>query len=402
MNFGWTEEEQMWRRSVRDFAQRKIAPRSREIDSQGHIPEDLIKGMAEMGLLAPTVSEEYGGQGMSITMATIAAEELGRADISLALPVMYLVQASWGYIFDRYASLELKREILPGVTAGTAFLGIATTEPGGGSDIEGATRCNAARTADGWLLNGEKMYISGIKEELAMGGVHMTLVRTDPAAGHRTFTFFAVPLKDNPNITTTLVEDWGRQGISTGGFNMENLPLPDKHRIGELNRGFYYAMEGFTLARILIGATCVGAAETGLQMGVDYIKQRKAFGKPLATFQGISFPAAERYTDIETARLLTYKAAWMADELYANRSFKHKEVALYAAMAKLRAPVMAFETLNEVANWLGAMGYTKEYPIEMGIRGVRSYSIGAEGAMNIMRIIIARELIGAEYTSLRR
>jgi acyl-CoA dehydrogenase len=402
MNFGWTEEEQMWRRSVRDFAQRKIAPRSREIDSQGHIPEDLIKGMAEMGLLAPTVSEEYGGQGMSITMATIAAEELGRADISLALPVMYLVQASWGYIFDRYASLELKREILPGVTAGTAFLGIATTEPGGGSDIEGATRCNAARTADGWLLNGEKMYISGIKEELAMGGVHMTLVRTDPAAEHRAFTFFAVPLKDNPNITTTLVEDWGRQGISTGGFNMENLPLPDKHRIGELNRGFYYAMEGFTLARILIGATCVGAAETGLQMGVDYIKQRKAFGKPLATFQGISFPAAERYTDIETARLLTYKAAWMADELYANRSFKHKEVALYAAMAKLRAPVMAFETLNEVANWLGAMGYTKEYPIEMGIRGVRSYSIGAEGAMNIMRIIIARELIGAEYTSLRR
>jgi acyl-CoA dehydrogenase len=402
MNFGWTEEEQMWRRSVRDFAQRKIAPRSREIDSQGHIPEDLIKGMAEMGLLAPTVSEEYGGQGMSITMATIAAEELGRADISLALPVMYLVQASWGYIFDRYALPELKREILPGVTAGTAFLGIATTEPGGGSDIEGATRCNAARTADGWLLNGEKMYISGIKEELAMGGVHMTLVRTDPAAEHRAFTFFAVPLKDNPNITTTLVEDWGRQGISTGGFNMENLPLPDKHRIGELNRGFYYAMEGFTLARILIGATCVGAAETGLQMGVDYIKQRKAFGKPLATFQGISFPAAERYTDIETARLLTYKAAWMADELYANRSFKHKEVALYAAMAKLRAPVMAFETLNEVANWLGAMGYTKEYPIEMGIRGVRSYSIGAEGAMNIMRIIIARELIGAEYTSLRR
>ncbi len=399
MHFGWTEEQQMWRRAVRDFAQKKIAPRSREIDSTGHIPAELIKGMADMGLLAPTVSEEYGGQGMNITMATIAAEELGRADISLALPVMYLVQASWGYVFDRYASPQLKQELLPAVTAGKAFLGIATTEPGGGSDIEGATRCRAEQTADGWVLNGEKMYISGIKEELAMGGAHMTLVRTDPRGAHRGFTFFAVPLKDNPHVTTTLVEDWGRQGISTGGFNMENLPLPDKNRVGEVNRGFYYAMEGFTLARILIGATCVGAAEAGLQMGVDYIKQRKAFGKPLATFQGISFPAAERYTDIETARLLTYKAAWMADELYANGTFKHKEVALYGAMAKLRAPVMAFETLNEVANWLGAMGYTKEYPIEMGIRGVRSYSIGAEGAMNIMRMIIARELIGAEYTS---
>jgi acyl-CoA dehydrogenase len=401
MHFGWTDEQQMWRRAVREFAQEKIAPRSREIDSGAQIPPDIIKGMAQMGLLAPTVSEQYGGQGMDITMAAIAAEELGRAEISLALPVLYLVQASWGYILDRYASVSLKQEILPRVTAGKAFLGIATTEPGGGSDIEGATRCKAERTADGWLLNGEKMYISGIKEELALGGCHMTLVRTDPQAGHRGFTFFAVPLKDNPHVTTTLVEDWGRQGISTGGFHMENLPLPDVNRIGEVNRGFYYAMEGFTLARILIGATCVGAAETALQMGVDYIRQRKAFGKPLATYQGISFPAAERFTDIESARLLTYKAAWMADELYARNGFKHKEVALVAAMAKLRAPVMAFETFNEVANWLGAMGYTKEYPIEMGIRGVRSYSIGAEGAMNIMRIIIARELIGAEYTGLR-
>ena len=399
MHFGWTEEQKMWRRAVRDFAQKKILPRSREIDETGQIPAELIKSMAEMGLLAPTVSEEYGGQGMDITMAAIAAEELGRAEISLALPALYLVEASWGYVFDRYASPELKKDILPRVTAGKGFLGIATTEPGGGSDIEGATRCKAVRVPDGWMLDGEKMYISGIREELAMGGIHMTLVRTDPGAHHRGFSFFAVPLKDNPQVTTTLMEDWGRQGISTGGFNMENLVLPEKHLIGEVNRGFYYAMEGFTLARILIGATCVGAAEAGLQMGVEYIKQRKAFGKPLATFQGISFPAAERFTDIETASLLTYKAAWMADELYASGAFKHKEVALYAAMAKLRAPVMAFETLNEVANWLGAMGYTKEYPIEMGIRGVRSYSIGAEGAMNIMRMIIARELIGGEYTS---
>src|SRR5512136_896119 len=200
MEFGWTEEQQMWRRAVREFAQKKIAPRAREIDNSGRIPPDLIKGMAEMGLLAPTVAEEYGGQGMSVTLATIAAEELGRADISLALPVMYLVQASWGLVFDRNASPELKKELLPEVTVGQAFLGIATTEPGGGSDIEGATRCKAERTADGWLLNGEKMYISGIKEELAMGGMHMTLVRTNPAARHRGFTFFAVPLKENPHV----------------------------------------------------------------------------------------------------------------------------------------------------------------------------------------------------------
>jgi acyl-CoA dehydrogenase len=402
MDFGWSQEETMWRKAVHDFAQKKIAPRVREIDEQG-IPQDILDGMTEMGLWAPTVSEKYGGSGLNVTMATIAAEELGRADISLALPVMYLVQASWGHVFERYASEELKAEILPAVTSGKLFLGIASTEAGGGSDIEGVTRCTGSKQADGnWKLNGEKLYISGVKESLVMGSAYMTLVRTDPTAAHRGFTFFSVNLKDNPAVSTTLIHNWGRTGISTGGFTMEDMPLADCYRIGEEGKGFYYAMEGYTYARALIGATCCGAAETALHMGVDYIKQRKSFGKPLAAYQGINFPAAERYVDIESARLLTYKAAWMADQHYGGKSkFKQKDLALWGAMAKLRAPIMAFETFNEVANWLGAMGYSKEYPIEMGIRGVRSYSIGAEGGMNIMRMIIARELIGNEYTNPR-
>ena len=403
MEFGWTEEQRMWRKAVHDFAQKKIAPRVREIDDTSNIPQDIIKAMADMGLWAPTVSEKYGGSGLDVTMATIAAEELGRADISLALPVMYLVQASWGYIFERYASEALKAELLPQVTAGKQFLGIASTEAGGGSDIEGVTRCTGARQPDGsWILNGEKLYISGIKESERMGGAYMTLVRSDPKAGHKGFTFFAVNIKDNPKVSTTLIHNWGRTGISTGGFTMDDMPLSDHYRIGEEGKGFYYAMEGYTYARALIGATCCGAAETALDMGVEYIRQRKSFGKPLAAYQGINFPAAERYTDIEAARLLTYKAAWMADQMYEKGQVKPKDVALWGAMSKLRAPIMAFETFNEVANWLGAMGYSKEYPIEMGIRGVRSYSIGAEGGMNIMRMIIARELIGNEYTNPRQ
>lgn len=402
MDFGWSQEETMWRKAVHDFAQKKIAPRVREIDEQG-IPQDILDGMTEMGLWAPTVSEQYGGSGLNVTMATIAAEELGRADISLALPVMYLVQASWGHVFERYASAELKAEILPLVTGGKLFLGIASTEPGGGSDIEGVTRCTGTKQPDGsWKLNGEKMYISGIKESLVMGSAYMTLVRTDPTAAHRGFTFFAVNLKDNPQVSTTLIHNWGRTGISTGGFSMEDMPLSDHYRIGEEGKGFYMAMEGYTYARALIGATCCGAAETALRMGVDYIKQRKSFGKPLAAYQGINFPAAERLVDIESARLLTYKAAWMADQHYSGKSkLKQKDLALWGAMSKLRAPIMAFATFNEVADWLGAMGYSKEYPIELGIRGVRSYSIGAEGGMNIMRMIIARELIGNEYTNPR-
>ncbi len=402
MDFGWTEEQKMWRQTVRDFAQREIKPIVREMDTKGEIPDHIIKGMAELGLLAVTVSEEYGGSEADWTMACIAAEELARADISIAIPVLYLVEAGWGFVFDRYGTEEAKGEILPKVTKGEAFLGIATTEPGGGSDLLGAIKTRARREGNGWVLNGEKMYISGVAESLKWGGIHLTLARTDPEAGHKGFSFFAVPLKDTPGITPTLLEDMGRNGISTGGFAMEDVRLPERYLVGEEGKGFYYAMEGFSAARLLIGATCIGAAEAGLEMGIEYIKERKAFGRPIASYEGIQFPLVEHYTDIEATRLLVYRAAWMMDRMYQAGEFTPFEVAKATAMAKLRAPIQAFDTLNEVSNWLGALAYTKEHPIEMGVRGVRSYSIGAEGAQNIMRLIIARELLGKEFLPYRR
>ncbi|MCK4451874.1 MAG: acyl-CoA dehydrogenase family protein, partial [Anaerolineae bacterium] len=239
MDFGWTEEQRLWRRAVRDFAQSEIAPRVREIDTTEHIPDDIIKGMAEMGLLAPLVGEEYGGAGIDWTLATIAAEELGRADISLAVPVLYLVEAAWGFIFYQYGSPELKEEYLPKVTRGEAFLGIATTEPAGGSDILGGCRTRAVQDNDEWVFNGEKVFISGVRESLDWGGLHLMLARTDPdpAAAHKAFTFFAVPLKGTEGISPTFFEDMGRMGISTGGFALEDVRLPAHHQVGEFNRG---------------------------------------------------------------------------------------------------------------------------------------------------------------------
>jgi len=403
MDFSWTDEQRMWRRSVRDFAQHEIAPRVREIDTTERIPPEIIQGMAEMGLLAPLADEAYGGAGADWTMAAIAAEELGRADISLAVPVLYLVEAAWGFIFDRYGSQALKTAYLPRVTQGQAFLGIAATEPGGGSDILGACRTKAVADGDTWVLNGEKTYISGVRESLEMGGLHLTLARTDPdpAAEHRAFTFFAVPLQGTAGISPTFFEDMGRMGISTGGFAMAGVRLPAQHQVGELNRGFYHAMEGFSAARMLIGATCVGASQAVLEMGMAHIKQREAFGRPLAAFEGIQFPLADLYADLEGARLMAYKAAWTMDQMYQQRAATHHDVALAAAMAKLRGPLIGFEVMNEVANWFGAMAYTKECPVEMGIRGIRSYSIGAEGTVNVMRMIIARELLGAKFLPTR-
>ena len=397
MDFSWTDEQKIWRKTVRDFAQKKIKPRVREIDINKKIPEEIIKEMGKLGLLAPTASQEYGGAGVDWTMASIAAEELGRADISLAVPVLYLVEAAWGFILSQYGTDDIKNEYLSKVTSGEAFCGIAVTEPEGGSDILGAAKTNAMKNGKNWLLNGEKIFISGITESSNWGGIHLTLGRTGPSKAHKGFSFFAVPLKDNPNVETTLFEDMGRMGISTGGFTMNNVELPNYHLIGEIDRGFYYAMEGFSAARILIGATCVGASEAALELGIDHIKIRKVFGRPLGSFEGIQFPLAEHYCNIDAVKLQTYRAAWNLDKMYKENKCTHHDVAIAAAISKLRASIYAFGVMNEVADWLGALGYTKEYPIEMGIRGVRSYSIGAEGTMNIMRIIISRELLGKKF-----
>jgi len=278
-------------------------------------------------------------------------------------------------------------------------VGIATTEPSGGSDILGACRTRAVQDDGAWVFNGERMYISGVRESLEWGGVHLMLARTDPdsESGHRAFTFFAVPLQEMEGISPTFLEDMGRMGISTGGFALRDVRLPAHHQVGELNQGFYHAMEGFSAARALISAACLGAARAVMDMGMDYIKLREAFGRPVASFEGIQFPLADAYTDLEGNRLITYQAAWTMDQMYGQQAATHHDIALAAAMAKLRAPLIGFDVMNEVANWFGAMAYTKECAIEMGIRGIRSYAIGAVGTSNIMRIIIARELLGEEF-----
>jgi acyl-CoA dehydrogenase len=178
---------------------------------------------------------------------------------------------------------------------------------------------------------------------------------------------------------------------------MGEVRLPTQSQVGELNQGFYHAMEGFSAVRTLIGAACVGAAQAVMDMGMDYVRLREAFGRPLASFEGIQFPLADSHTALESTRLLIYKAAWTMDQKGRHGAATDHDIALAAAMAKLRAPLVGSDIMDEVADWFGAMAYTKECPIEMGMRGIRSYAIGAVGTTNIMRIIIARELLGEEF-----
>jgi acyl-CoA dehydrogenase len=408
MDFEETDEQKMFREAIREFAQRYVAPAWRDYDRNHEIPRDLIKKMADQMLWAPTVSEEYGGAKLSWVMACIAAEELARADLSIALPVMYLVEASWAFIFDRYGTPEAKAEILPKVTSGDLFFGIATTEPTGGSDLVNSTKTTIKPKGDGYVINGEKVYISGVNESEKYGGVYLTLGKTDPKGDHKAFDTFILPLNLgdglNPGITTTLFEDMGRMGVSCGGFNIENVEIPKHYLIGEHGRGFYQSMEGFSMARVLIAATCLGAAEGCFKIGTEYVKQRKQFGRPLAAFEGIQFEIVDSWMALQADKHLTYHAAWIMDEVYGkgNKNYSKLDIAKYTAAAKYKAPHDALDIITRAMTHHGAFGYSKECPLEASYRGVRSYTVGAEGGSHIQKVVIARELLGPDYLPYRQ
>ncbi|MCZ7392544.1 MAG: acyl-CoA dehydrogenase family protein [Candidatus Methanoperedens sp.] len=393
MDFALTEEQELFRKSAREFCEKKLAPRASQIDEGKEIPPEVLKDMAAFGLLGITVSEKYGGKGADFTTAAIAAQEIARADISMATAVYYLVEAGWGFLLDKYGREEAKDEILHDVTKGKTFLGIASTEASGGSDI--ASISTSLENKDGrFIVNGAKTYISGVREAARYGGGYVTVVKTDPKLGHRGLSLCYLPVKDTPGVATGTIKQMGREGMSNGTIVIKNAEIPAHYLIGEWNKGFYYAMEGFNCARTLVSAACIGAAEKALESGIEYIKERQVFGSPLARFEGIQFQLAEDYLKLESARLLVYKAAWMLDENRFSRGEMNKAV----AAAKLIAPTAAFDIIRDVMIWHGAYGYTKGAGLERGLRGVASYIMGAEGAQNIMRVIIARELLGKEFS----
>jgi acyl-CoA dehydrogenase len=244
------------------------------------------------------------------------------------------------------------------------------------------------------------MYISGTEEARRLGGGYFVIARTSPAqpdASHRGMTGFYLPMNAKGVEINKRFEDMGRMAISTGGFMMKDVRVPDSNRIGDVDKGFYLTMEGFDSARILIAAVCIGAAQRALDIGMEYIKERKAFGRPIGKFEGIQFELADDWAQLEALRSLTYRTAWMNDKKYNENKFSQLEVGKMIAACKLIAPHLAFDIYKHVMIWLGAFGYTKECPLEMGLRGIMSYCVGAEGASNIQRTVIARELLGKEY-----
>jgi acyl-CoA dehydrogenase len=400
VDFSFNEEQKLFQKSLRKWCQKELPlEKVREMDSKCEIPKQIIKGLADMNLLLMTVPQEHGGVEVDWITACIAAEELGYADISIAVPVLFLVENSWGFVMDEYCSEQVREEVIRKAIRGDAFIGIASTESGGGSDVA-AIKSTGRKEGDEWVLNGEKTYISGTEEVKKMGGGYFLLARTaplQPEVSHKGITAFYLPINAQGVEVSKRFEEMGRMAISTGSITMENVKVPDNHRIGEEGKGFYLTMEGFDNARLLIGATCLGATQRALELGMEYIKERKAFGSPIGKFEGIQFDLADLWAELEALRSLVYRTAWMNDEKYKNKRFTPHEVSKYISAVKLKVPPFAFKAFEHVLLWLGAWGYTKECPVEMGLRGIMSYYIGAEGAINIQRIIIARELLGRDY-----
>ncbi len=402
MDFNFSPEHELFRKTVKEFCRKEITPHSREMEQKARIPDTIIRGLASMGLFGLSIPRESGGSEADAISAGIAGEEIGRADISCATAVLYLVPVSWSSILSKYGSADLKKRTLPKIASGHGFLGIAATEAGVGSDLANMTT-TAKRVGNEYVLNGEKMYISGIREaseQMADGSGYLVLAKTDPAQGTRGMSFFYLPFTGTDGLSTSYLEEMGRRGMSAGGFLMKDVRVPAENRLGEENKGFQYAMEGFDYARAIISAVCTGAAMAALEAGIDYIKQRKAFNQPIGRYEGIQFKLAEDYARVDAVRLLAYRALWMYDQEQRNHAFSRFEVTKASAEAKMLAPVVAFETINDVLQWFGAFGYTLDCPIEMGLRGVRSYML-AEGSTEIMKIIVARELLGKEFVAHR-
>ena len=392
MEFRLSDEETAFQEAVRRFGDKVLRTHERQIDAEGRIPDEVLRPMAVLGLLSMMAPTEYGGMGASAVLTELAAEEVGRGDFSMATAVFFLLEAGWGYILGRHGTEETKREVLPPVCAGKAFLGIATTEPTGGSDLAGMHTISR-RDGDGFLLHGEKSFVSGVEEAKQLGGGHLTLSKN--AAGG--FNFLYVPTRSE-GLTTQRFHNMGRMGISTGGLSYQDVRVPSKYLIGREGKGFEAAMEGFSVARTFVSAACIGAAERALETGIGYIRERQVFGQPLGKFEAIQFELVDLWTQVEAVKWQCRRAAWLLDQYPLRGDHSHRsEVERAVASVKLTAPPIAFECVKRVMMWFGAAGYTTDVGLELGLRGIMSYMVGAEGGLNIMRIILGRELLGREF-----
>lgn len=372
------EDEALVLDSVREFLKRDVTPYARELEAKDEYPQEIADKMAELGLFGTTIGAEYGGLGLSCATFAKIMEEIAAVWMSVGGIIgAHLVMAR---AVEYFGSDDMKAEYLPKFASGELRGGIALTEPGAGTDLQGI-RTRADKDGDDYVINGEKMWITNSMK----GNILAVLAKTDPKAdpAHKGMSLILVP-KEAGYVPSKL-EKLGYRGVDTCGIEFTDVRVPQKNLIGdEEGRGLQQILNGLEQGRINVAARGVGVARASLEEALAYAQTRKTFGKPIAEHQSIQIKLADMATRLEAARLLTEQAAKAYDE--GRRSD------MEAGMAKLFATEAAMENSAEAMRIHGAYGYSKEYNVERFYRDAPLLAIG-EGTNELQRIIIARQLV---------
>jgi butyryl-CoA dehydrogenase len=379
VNFDLTPEQEDFRKVVREFAEEIVAPGAAERDAKEEFPLDVVRRMAELGLFGLPFPEEFGGSEADTVTMCLAIEELGRVDQSVGITLSAAVGLGGGMI-DRFGTPEQKERWLRRVAAGEILASFCLTEPGGGSDAA-AARTVARPDGDGWVLDGAKAFITNCGTPIS--GVHVVAAATEPEGGKRGLSTFLVPA-DAAGITIEApYRKLGWHASDTHGVVFEDVRLPADALLGERGRGFAQCLAILTGARITISALAVGLAQACLDESVTYANERQAFGRSIGANQLIQGKLADMRVAVESARLLTYRAAWLKDE--------GREHVAEASIAKLAASEAAVTSAREAAQIFGGYGFMEEYPIARFYRDAKVLEIG-EGTSEIHRLILGRDL----------
>lgn len=378
MDFQLNAEQRMWQETAHNFCQTELKPRAAQTDTEARLPLDVIKKMAPLGLLALPVPEADGGPGLDVLSAVIAIEEIGRACGSTALSVAAHNGLCLGPLVA-FGTAEQKAKYLPALMSGEKLGALALTEPGAGSDLAGV-QTTATLEDDGWVINGSKAWITNP----SLSSVVITLCRTDRTAGTHGFSLLLVET-DRPGFMIHPPErKMGLKGSPTHMLTFDGVRIPRENLLGEAGRGLQQTLATLDGGRIGIGAMAVGLAQAALDEALGYAQERQTFGRPIAQHQAIQHMLADMSTEIEAARLLVYRAAWLKEQ---GQPFSKE-----AAMAKLFASETAERVAFKALQIHGSYGYSAEFPLERIYRDQRLLTIG-EGTSEILRTVIARRVL---------
>jgi len=378
MVFDLTEEQQMIQDMARNFAQKEVLPKAAELDETGRYPEELVRQMAELGLMGIAVPEEYGGAGMDNICYAIAMEEISRACASTGVILSVNNSLACDPIL-KFGTEEQKQRFLAPLASGKKLGCFGLTEPGAGSDA-GSQKTTAVRNGDHYVVNGTKNFITNAPQ----ADTCVLFTMTDREKKHKGITTFILDMKYDGVSIGKHEKKLGINASATASIILEDVRIPTENRLGQEGDGFKIAMHTLDGGRIGIAAQAVGIARASLEDALAYAKDRKQFGQPIANFQAIQWMLADMATEIEAARILIYRAAWLKD-----RKVRHSKE---SSMAKLFASETAMRAGVKGIQIHGGYGYIKEYPAERHFRDAKITEI-YEGTSEVQRMVIASALL---------